>query len=58
MKIKYDSSQPFQLQAISAITGVFEGQPDGADAFDAVLQSRSVRGAQGRAVRRNWCNWQ
>ena len=46
MKIKYDSSQPFQLQAISAITGVFEGQPDGADAFDAVLQSRSVRGAQ------------
>ncbi len=46
MKIKYDSNQPFQLQAISAITGVFEGQPDGADAFDAVLQSRSVRGAQ------------
>ena len=50
MKIKYDSNQPFQLQAISAITGVFEGQPDGADAFDA--------GCPGRAVRRNWCNWQ
>ena len=46
MKIKYDSSQPFQLQAISAITSVFDGQPDDADAFDAVLRSRSVCGAQ------------
>ena len=35
MKIKYDSNQSFQLQAISAITNVFEGQPDSADAFDA-----------------------
>ena len=40
MKIKYDSSQPFQLQAISAITSVFDGQPEDADAFDAVLRSR------------------
>ena len=39
MKIKYDSNQPFQLQAISAITSVFDGQPDDADAFDAVLRS-------------------
>lgn len=46
MKIKYDSSQPFQLQAISAITSVFDGQPDDADAFDAVLRSRSVYGDQ------------
>ena len=46
MKIKYDSSQPFQLQAISAITSVFDGQPDDADVFDAVLRSRSVYGDQ------------
>lgn len=46
MKIKYDSSQPFQLQAISAITSVFDGQPDDVDAFDAVLRSRSVYGDQ------------
>ena len=46
MKIKYNSNQSFQLQAISAITSVFEGQPDSADAFDAVLRSRSVYGDQ------------
>ena len=46
MKIKYDSSQPFQLQAISAITSVFDSQPEDADAFDAVLRSRSVYGDQ------------
>ena len=37
MKIKYDSSQPFQLQAISAITSVFDGQPDDADALCRAL---------------------
>ena len=46
MKIKYDSNQLFQLQTISTITSVFEGQPDSADAFDAVLRSRSVCGDQ------------
>ena len=46
MKIKYDSNQPFQLQAISAITSVFDGQPDDTDAFDAVLRSQSLYGDQ------------
>ena len=46
MKIKYDSQQPFQIQAINAITGVFEGQPNDADAFATALQARAVSGAQ------------
>lgn len=46
MKIKYDSQQPFQIQAIDAIADVFEGQPLDAEAFSTALQSRTVRGAQ------------
>lgn len=46
MKIKYDSNQPFQLQAISAITDVFEGQPDDVDMFDAVIKTQAVSGIQ------------
>lgn len=46
MKIKYDSQQSFQIQAIGAITGVFEGQPLDAEGFSSVLESRIVRGAQ------------
>ncbi len=46
MKIKYDSQQPFQIQAINAITGVFEGQPNDAEDFSTALQSRAVAGAQ------------
>lgn len=46
MKIKYDSQQPFQLQAIQAITDVFEGQPHDNEAFSTALQAQTVRGAQ------------
>lgn len=46
MKIKYDSQQPFQIQAIDAIADVFEGQPLDAEGFSSVLQSRTVRDAQ------------
>lgn len=46
MKIKYDSQQPFQLQAINAITNIFEGQPFDSESFSTSLQSQVVRGAQ------------
>lgn len=46
MKIKYESSQPFQLKAIRAITDIFEGQPNDIEAFSGVIRSESVRGAQ------------
>lgn len=46
MKIKYDSQQQFQLQAISAITDVFEGQPPDAEAFSTALKTRATSGYQ------------
>lgn len=46
MKIKYESSQPFQLKAISAITDIFEGQPEDVEAFSSVIRGEAVRGAQ------------
>jgi type III restriction enzyme len=46
MKIKYDSQQPFQLQAINAIADVFEGQPHDAEAFATALKTRAVTGTQ------------
>ena len=46
MKIKYDSQQPFQIQAINAIADVFEGQPHNAEAFAFALKSRAVSGTQ------------
>lgn len=46
MKIKYDSQQPFQIQAIGAITDVFEGQPSDAEVFATALKTSAVRGGQ------------
>lgn len=46
MKIKYDSQQPFQIQAIRAITDVFEGQPHDTEGFSTAIQTQTVRGAQ------------
>lgn len=46
MKIKYDSQQQFQIQAIDAIADVFEGQPSDAEAFATALQASAVRGGQ------------
>lgn len=46
MKIKYDSSQLFQLQAISSITDIFEGQPDDVDALTVAIKTRAVSGGQ------------
>ncbi len=46
MKIKYDSQQPFQIQAIDAIADVFEGQPNDAEAFSTALKTQAVRGGQ------------
>jgi hypothetical protein len=30
MKLQFDPNQPFQLQAVAAVTGLFDGQPQGA----------------------------
>lgn len=46
MKIKYDSQQPFQLQAISSVADVFEGQPYDAEAFATALKSQAASGTQ------------
>lgn len=46
MKIKYDSQQQFQLQAINAIADVFKGQPNDAEVFQAALKSQALSGAQ------------
>lgn len=46
MKIKYDSQQPFQIQAINAIADVFEGQPADAESFAATLRTGAIRGVQ------------
>lgn len=40
MKIKYDSQQPFQIQAINAIADIFEGQPYDAESFISKLTAR------------------
>lgn len=46
MKIKYESNQAFQLQAINSIVDVFEGQPADAESFTSVLKGSAVSGAQ------------
>ena len=46
MKIKYEASQQFQIDAIDAVTGIFEGQPANSEYFTNVLKSDSVSGAQ------------
>lgn len=46
MKIKYDSQQPFQIQAINAIANVFEGQPHDTEMFSTALKTRAIAGAQ------------
>lgn len=46
MKIKYDSKQDFQIAAINAVADVFEGQPNNAEAFSTVLETRAISGMQ------------
>lgn len=40
MKIKYDSQQPFQIQAINAVADIFEGQPYDTESFISKLTAR------------------
>jgi type III restriction enzyme len=36
MKLQFDPNQPFQLEAIAAMTGLFEGQPQGAPEYSVI----------------------
>jgi type III restriction enzyme len=36
MKLQFDPNQPFQLEAVAAITDLFEGQPQGAPQFSVI----------------------
>lgn len=46
MKIKYDSQQSFQLQAINAIADIFEGQPHDGEQFAVTLKTQAIGGMQ------------
>jgi type III restriction enzyme len=37
MKLQFDPSQQFQLDAVAAITGLFDGQPQGAPEEDTMM---------------------
>lgn len=44
MKIRFDGSQPYQLDAINAVLDVFEGQPLAAGAFEIHLEAAAGSG--------------
>lgn len=44
MKLKFDSSQPYQQQAVSAIVNLFEGQPLNQGDF-SITESRGFLGS-------------
>jgi type III restriction enzyme len=43
MKLQFDANQPFQLEAVAAVTELFDGQPQGAPEF-AVINVGSMEG--------------
>jgi len=44
MKIKFESDQEYQLEAIRAVTGVFEGQPLGEGLYTLSMESDELYG--------------
>lgn len=44
MKIKFESNQEYQLEAIQAVTGVFEGQPLGEQLYTLSMESDELYG--------------
>jgi type III restriction enzyme len=51
MKIKFESNQEYQLEAIQAVTGVFEGQPLGEQLYTLSMESDELYGIAAYANR-------
>ena len=44
MKLQFDANQPYQLDAVAAVTDLFDGQPQGAPEYSVIQTGRSGRG--------------
>jgi type III restriction enzyme len=42
MKIQFDPGQPFQEEAVAAVTDLFDGQPEGAPEYAVIKTGEGV----------------